>query len=51
MKHTYPRAIQLTVNRQVDLRPLITHRFRLNQAAQAFQVAARYEGIKVIIEP
>lgn len=50
MKHTYPRAIQLTVNHQVDLKSLITHRFPLSQAEQAFQVAANYEGIKVIIE-
>jgi L-iditol 2-dehydrogenase len=50
MKHTYPRAIQLTINHQVDLKSLITHHFPLSQAEQAFQVAVRYEGIKVIIE-
>jgi L-iditol 2-dehydrogenase len=49
MKHTYPRAIDLAANRFVDVRSLITHRFPLEQAQDAFQVAERREGIKVVL--
>lgn len=50
MKHTYPRAIELVSKRLVDVRSLVTHRFPLEQALEAFRVAARREGLKVIIE-
>jgi L-iditol 2-dehydrogenase len=50
MKHTYPRAIDLVSKGLVDVRSLVTHRFPLEQAAEAFQVAQRREGLKIIIE-
>ena len=50
MKHTYPRAIALVEQGRLDVRSLVTHRFSLEQAQQAFEVAARREGLKVIIE-
>lgn len=50
MKHTYPRAINLVSKGLVDVRSLVTHHFPLDRAAEAFQVAARREGLKVIIE-
>ena len=50
MKHTYPRAIELVSKGLVDVRSLVTHRFPLEQAAEAFQVAQRREGLKIIIE-
>ena len=51
MKHTYPRAIDLVSNGLVDVRSLVTHRFPLEQAVEAFEVAYRREGIKVVINP
>lgn len=50
MKHTYPRAIELVSKGLVDLRSLVTHRFPLERTAQAFQLAQRREGLKIIIE-
>ncbi len=50
MKLTYPRAIDLVTSGQVDVRSLITHRFRLEQAAEAFETAQRREGLKIMIQ-
>jgi len=51
MKHTYPRAIRLAEGGHVDLASLVTHRFPLEQGEAAFTVAARREGLKVVVEP
>jgi L-iditol 2-dehydrogenase len=51
MKHTYPRAISLAVAGRVDLRSVVTHRFPLAEAARAFDLASRREGLKVLVEP
>jgi len=50
MKHTYPRAIELVSKGLVDVRSIVTHRFPLTQAAEAFRVAERREGLKIIID-
>ena len=50
MKHTYPRAIELVSKGLVDVRSIVTHRFPLEQAVEAFRVAERREGLKIIIE-
>lgn len=51
MKLTYPRAIQLVESGRVNVLSLVTHTFSLEHAAEAFAVAARREGLKVIITP
>ena len=51
MKHTYPRAIALATAGRVALQSLVTHRFPLGEAARAFDVAVRREGLKVVVEP
>jgi L-iditol 2-dehydrogenase len=50
MKHTYPRAIELVSKGLIDVRSLVTHRFPLEQASEAFRVAERREGLKIIID-
>ncbi len=50
MKHTYPRAIELVSKGLVDVRSIVTHRFSLDQAEEAYRVAERREGLKVILE-
>jgi len=51
MNEVYPRAMSLVVRGQVDLGPLLTHRFPLAAAAEAFGLASQRRGLKVIIEP
>jgi L-iditol 2-dehydrogenase len=51
MKHTYPRAIRMVQNGQVDVASIATHRFPLTKAIEAFEVAQKREGLKVIIYP
>jgi L-iditol 2-dehydrogenase len=52
MKHTYPRAIRLARRGRVDLRGLVSHRFPLKRAAEAFALNAGYRNnvVKVVIE-
>jgi L-iditol 2-dehydrogenase len=51
MRNTYPRAIRLVETGVIDVRSFVTHRFRLSAAAEAFGVARRREGLKVMVEP
>jgi L-iditol 2-dehydrogenase len=51
MKFTYPRAMQLVEDGLIDVRSLVTHRYPLSEYEQAFQVAGRREGLKVVIAP
>lgn len=52
MKHTYPRAIQLTETGKVDVRCLISHRFPLAKASEAFEINSAYgeQIVKAILE-
>lgn len=51
MKRAYPRAIQLVASGQVDVLSLVSHRFPLERAVEAFDAAHRRLGLKVIIAP
>jgi L-iditol 2-dehydrogenase len=50
MKETYPRAIDAVERGQVDLSSLVTHRFPLRQAQQAFAFARTRAGLKSVID-
>lgn len=51
MKHTYPRAIRLVEAGLVDVRSMISHRFPLDEFQQAFDIANKQEGLKVVVLP
>ena len=51
MKNSYARAIQLVSGGAVEVRSLVTHRFPFEKTPEAFAVAARREGLKVLVEP
>jgi L-iditol 2-dehydrogenase len=52
MKHAYPRATQLAQTGRIELRGLVSHRFPLAEARQAFALNAGYQDnvVKVIIQ-
>jgi len=52
MKHACGRAIRLAVAGPVQLRPLVTHRFPLPRAAEAFALAAGYRDgvVKAVVD-
>jgi L-iditol 2-dehydrogenase len=51
MKETYPRAIRLVKRGLVDLDSIVTNRFALADASQAFATAAARNGLKTVILP
>ncbi|XP_066271368.1 sorbitol dehydrogenase-like [Branchiostoma lanceolatum] len=46
----YPTALSMIASGQVDVKPLVTHRFSLEQTLEAFEVAKKGEGIKVMVK-
>jgi L-iditol 2-dehydrogenase len=50
MKPVYPRAIALVQRGMVNVRALVSARFKLAEAQAAFENAQKREGLKVVIE-
>ena len=48
---THSRAVELLASKQVDVMPLVTHRFPLDDAAKALQTAQSKDAIKVLLIP
>ena len=51
MKDVYPRAIRLVEQGHVDVDSLVTHRFPLERAQEAFVSASARVGLKCLVEP
>ena len=51
MNEVYPRAIGLAAAQRLDLAGLVSARYPLEKAAEAFSIAVARTGLKVIIEP
>ena len=49
--HRYPLAIELIANGKVDVKPLVTHRFHIDKAMEAFDLLKKAPKgvVKVII--
>ena len=48
---THSRAIELLASKQIDVMPIITHRFPLDDAVKALETAQGGEAIKVLLTP
>jgi L-iditol 2-dehydrogenase len=51
MKDTYPRAIDLVRRGLVDVSTVVSDRYPLDSAADAFEAAVARRGLKVVVEP
>ncbi|KAI8478481.1 hypothetical protein Bbelb_435110 [Branchiostoma belcheri] len=45
----YPTALSMVASGQVNVKPMVTHRFSLEQTLEAFEASKKGEGIKVMI--
>ncbi|XP_062439610.1 sorbitol dehydrogenase isoform X2 [Rhea pennata] len=48
--NTWPMAIALLASKRINVKPLVTHRFPLEKALEAFETTKRGEGIKVMLK-
>ncbi len=48
---THARALDLLASKQIDVMPLVTRRFALDDAPQALEAAARKDTIKILLVP
>lgn len=51
MGEVYPRAMALVEQGRVDVRSVVSHRYGLVDVGEAFEVASRREGLKVVVHP
>lgn len=49
-RNCYPLALSLVEAGKINLRPLVTHRFKLEDALGAFEACSRGEGVKILIK-
>ncbi len=45
----YPAALSLIASGRIDVKPLITHRYTLNESVEAFEMAESGQAIKVMV--
>lgn len=52
MKHTYPRSIHLATAQGLNLEEIVSHRFPLREAPQAFALNADYQDqvVKIVVD-
>ncbi len=49
--HSYPKSLELVASGKINVKPLVTHRFTLEQVTEAFETALHGKGgaIKVAV--
>lgn len=47
--NTWPTVIEMLSCGKIDVKPLVTHRYRLEQTLEAFEMAKSGQGVKVMI--
>ena len=45
------KALKMIENKKIDLRPLITHKFKLEDINKAYNFSLRGKALKVAIKP
>ncbi|XP_035642750.1 sorbitol dehydrogenase-like [Oncorhynchus keta] len=48
--NTWPMAIAMLASKKVNVAPLVTHRFPLEQAVQAFETTRQGQGVKIMLK-
>lgn len=48
-RNCYPIALALVESGRINVKPLISHRYRLEEAIQAFEACSKGEGVKILI--
>jgi threonine dehydrogenase-like Zn-dependent dehydrogenase len=51
MYDTWYKAAAFLRSGKIDLRKLVTHRFKLGEIEKGFDVLEKSEGMKVVLEP
>jgi L-iditol 2-dehydrogenase len=51
MGDVYPRAIELAVRQQIDIRSIVSQRYALDDVTEAFGTASQRCGLKVLVLP
>lgn len=47
---SWPMAIAMLASKKVNVAPLVTHRFPLEQAVQAFETTRQGQGVKIMLK-
>lgn len=51
MRALYPEAIRLVEQKKIDVESIVSHKFPIAKTAEAFALAVKRDGLKVVVEP
>jgi L-iditol 2-dehydrogenase len=51
MRALYPEAIRLVKSKKIDVESIVSHKFPISKAKEAFALAVKRDGLKVVVEP
>ena len=47
----HKKALKIIENKEINLKPLITHRFKLTNLTKAYNILLKGKGLKIAIKP